>query len=157
MKRFLGAVLVGMVLVAATSGVGWAKADIYTTRGNFPFHLLVISPCLDESIAFCGQAHFIVHITAYNNDDMHVIGEVTYANVQGVGTMSGTVYRFTAALHVVENYTGGASNETNTDNTQIVSRGSGDNLILRTSYHITRNADGTVTIELSHIEGVCRG
>jgi hypothetical protein len=158
MMRLVGAVLVACALLTATAGSGAAGADAATTRGTFAFDRVIGGSCLAEAVAFSGQAHWVTHVTAADNGDLHVVGEVNYAGVRGAGVTTGTAYRVTAVLRIVETYTRGASTESDlADNAHVVSRGAADNLILRTSYHVTRNAAGRVTVELARAEVVCRG
>jgi hypothetical protein len=43
------------------------------------------------------------------------------------------------------------------DTARLISTGPGDNLNARVFYHLTRNADDTVTAEFVHAEVACRG
>jgi hypothetical protein len=157
--RWLMAVVVGVALLAATGDAGWAKADSSTLRGQRPWpEGNVGGPCADETIVFHGLVHWVTHTTVDDTGGRHVTGETNFHDVKGVAETSGTRYRLNAVNHFHTNFTNGAStHQESEDNVLIISAGPGDNLNARAFYHLTRNAEDTVTVEFVHAEVACRG
>jgi len=153
------AVVVGVALLAATGDAGWAKADSSTRRGQYSWpDGNVGGPCADEFIVFHGLVHWVTHTTVDDTGGLHGTGEINFHDVQGVAETSGTRYRFISVNHFHTNFTNGAStHQESEDNVLLISAGSGDNLNVRFVYHLTRNADDTVTVEFVHAEVACRG
>jgi hypothetical protein len=157
--RWLMAVVVGVALLAATGDAGWAKADSSTLRGQYSWsNANVGGPCAVENIVFNGMVHWITHTTVDGTGGLHVAAEINFHDMQGVADTSGTRYRFNAVNHFITNFTNGASTHQETeDNILLISAGAGDNLKARFVYHLTRNADDTVTVDFVHAEIACRG
>ena len=78
-------------------------------------------------------------------------------NVTGVGLSSGTVYHRVGATVVIDNISGPAPLEsTFTNSFNFISQGAASNTLLLETFHITINANGSVTAFVDNFRLECR-
>jgi hypothetical protein len=77
--------------------------------------------------------------------------------VRGRGLTSGTIYRGTGATHSSFNTSGPPPFEESFVNTfNIIGRGPANNLLVHETIHLTVNANGDVTAEVTNTRVTCR-
>lgn len=154
MRRLLQAALLvlALVLVPTTASAAVVK------NVRVPLDVTFFgSPCTDDTMHFTGTIHLLVGVTSDGSGGFHFHADNNVSAVTAVGTPSGTVY------HGV----GGGWFEFNgrdpypfvvtaTSTFGLISVGSAPNFFMQTTFHITVNANGTVTANVAKLTIVCR-
>jgi len=145
----------GLAIPASAGADGTALTTIFRT----PIDGMTSTSCsTPEPISFSGQYQSVFHYTLDGTPVAHFSGAVTSSGV-GTGLVTGTSYRFAGASSSSTNEApnGFPYHNTFTNTFLLVSHGPGDNLLLRETTHVTINANGTLTAEVSNISFDCVG
>jgi hypothetical protein len=144
-KLILTALLI-TVLLLPTSAL--AAADSFTVSQNFPIDLVVFVPCAaggpGEEVHLTGYLHDLFHITLTPSGSFRLVFHDNPQSVSGTGLMTGAKYQGTG---VTRDSFGGrvGFEETFVNNFRIIGQGPGNNFLVHENFHITVNANGTVT------------
>lgn len=148
MKKLL--VLSGLVAVlsfAVVSSSSGAPASSFTVNTVFPIDLIVFVPCANggagEDVALSGNLHDLFHITV-NGNSLHVKTHDQPQGISGTGLVTGDKYQATGVTQDEFNTSFGME-ETFINNFRIIGQGPGNNFLVHENFHITINANGTVT------------
>ena len=148
MKKLL--VLSGLVAVlsfAVVSSSSGAPAETFTVSTSFPIQLTVFVPCANggagEDVLLSGNLHSLFHITI-NDNSLHVKVHDQPQGISGTGLVTGDKYQATGVTQEEFNTSFGLTN-TFINNFRIIGQGSGNNFLVHENFHITVNANGTVT------------
>ena len=153
MKKTLLAAAAALVTV----GVPAAFANPPTTttiQDNFTF----ADTCTGESVQFTGTTTISVAFSQ-NNNTAHTVAHVIERD-DGVGLTSGASYALNANENATLNQdviTVFPAEENIVVNAQVIGQGAVANESIKESFHITINADGTVTVARDSIEFSCHG
>jgi len=114
------------------------------------------NPCTHEWVEMRGVVHYVYSVVEHETGD-YTLTEHSNWLVTGVGE-TGTKYRFptVANEHFTVAFDQAPYVDTFIYRTQAVTPGPGNNDVYWRSYHITVNADGTVTSELDDSGWDCR-
>lgn len=150
------ALVLGALAVPVSAGAdGTALTTIYRT----PIDGVTSSSCSpQEPIAFGGRYQSVFHYTLDASGVAHFSGAVSSTGV-GTGLVTGTSYRFSGTSSSSTNtpLTGFPYHNTFTDAFLLVSGGPGDNLLMHVTTHVTIDANGTLTAEVTNISFDCVG
>jgi len=127
-----------------------ASAAAGATSSNVPLHFLRSADCTGEVVEISGTVHFVNQTQA----DGSIVGHFNYQNVTGLGLTSGNTYQ-TAAVDHIRLSAPFPSDITSVQNFLLISRGSDSNLTVQVIYHITINADGTLTVHIDDLNMQC--
>ena len=175
--RRLGAmaalVVASLALVALSAPAAHAAASVTTTQDqvdivNVPFP---VGNCVNggagEVIVFSGTLHRVTAIRVDDQGGVHVTLHTNLAGVEGVGLSSGDTYRATNTagsfggrleINAPPGTTVADPREATSSGTvRFVSSGSGDNLTVRLTAHVTINANGDVIVDRMTLEPICNG
>jgi hypothetical protein len=86
--------------------------------------------------------------------DGTVIGHFNYQQVMGLGLTSGTIYQV-SAVDQVRLSAPFPSSIQSVQSFRLISRGSGNNLLVQVLYHITVDANGEVTASIDAFDMQC--
>jgi hypothetical protein len=139
------------LLTAVSAG---ARADVATDE-SIPVSFTLADPCTGELIAFSGNIHVTSSTTTNSSGGIVVSQHINYQGVSGVGLISGD-YRLTGTENDKTLLTNGADVVTQEDSFNIISEGSSPNSLMKTLFHVTYNADGTVTTVFDDFRLVCQ-
>jgi len=148
MKKLL--VLSGLVAVlsfAVVSSSSGAPASSFTANSFFPIELTVFVPCanggLGEDVELSGTIHDLLHVTV-NDNTVHVKTHDQPQGVTGTGLVTGDKYQGTGVSQ--DEFTAAVGQEeTFINNFRIIGQGNGNNFLVHENFHITVNANGTIT------------
>jgi hypothetical protein len=148
MKKLL--VLSGLVAVlsfAVVSSSSGAPASSFTANSFFPIELTVFVPCanggLGEDVELSGTIHDLFHVTVTDNT-VHVKTHDQPQGVTGTGLVTGDKYQGTGVSQ--DEFTAAVGQEeTFINNFRIIGQGNGNNFLVHENFHITVNANGTIT------------
>jgi hypothetical protein len=139
--------LVAVLSIAVVSSSSGAPASTFTVSTVFPIDLIVFVPCANggagEDVALSGNLHDLFHITI-NANSLHVKTHDQPQGISGTGLVSGDKYQATGVTQDEFNTSFGVE-ETFINNFRIIGQGNGNNFLVHENFHITINANGTVT------------
>ncbi len=147
MKTFLRLIVLlsvlGMVFVAPASAV-------VVTNAKFPVTLSVFVPCANggggEFISVSGDLHVLIS-TTINGNNVTIKTHFQPQGVSGVGLSSGVKYQATGVTQ--DQFKGSLQNgqlqASFINNFRMIGQGPGNNLLVHENFHVTVNANGTVT------------
>jgi len=139
--------LVAVLSIAVVSSSSGAPASSSTISTVFPIDLIVFVPCANggagEDVALSGNLHDLFHITV-NGNSLHVKAHDQPQGISGTGLVTGDKYQATGVTQDEFNTSFGME-ETFINNFRIIGQGPGNNFLVHENFHITINANGTVT------------
>ena len=133
-------------LLAPTSAL--AAADTFTVSSSFPIDIVVFVPCANggagELVELTGDLHDLFHITLNARGGFRVVFHDNPQGISGTGLTTGAKYQGTGVTRDSFGGTAGFE-ETSVNNFRIIGQGPGNNFLVHDNFHITVNANGTVT------------
>lgn len=160
LPRLGAAFLVSLLALAASSDAttAAAQATTVTTNETIPFTDTRSNPCNLDLVTFSGDLHIANHVTTDSSGGTHVRSHVNYQNVSGTGAPSGATYRVVTSTNETLNDNDGPQSElTVIQVVRLISQGSAPNFQLQIVLHITINANGQTTSEVTETRIICRG
>jgi hypothetical protein len=147
-----------VLVIAGTQSTARAQATTVTSNATFPFTDTAVS-CGGETVNLSGNMHLLAHATTDARGGRHVILQINTQGVKGVGETSGDEYVSSAtnndSLNDPDTY-GGQSEYTVTTKFLLVGKGKMPDLLSKVTMHITVNANGEVTAEVTKVLAECR-
>lgn len=159
MKKITTAALVIMVAIIGFMIQANAQATTVTTNSIDSWDGVVYVPCAmggdGEDVQLSGKLHMLYHTTLDDTGGFHMKLHFNPQGISGVGLTSGDKYQGTGVTQ--ENFNGKVGEEyTYINNFRIIGQGPGNNLLVHENFHITVNADGTVTSYHDNIRTECK-
>lgn len=133
----------------------FAQATTITDNQTVPIDFIATA-CNGETVAISGTSHVVVHATT--TPDGHITFK-THIQFQLSGTSaSGITYNANETVDSTEiTNSGGAQVLTSVGQLHLISQGSTDNLVVRTTIHVTVNANGQITSTSFEFTTDCNG
>lgn len=160
MKRriFLTALILACSLATSISFApprAFAQATTITDNQTVPIDFIATA-CNGETATISGTSHVVVHLTT--TPDGHTTFK-THIQFQLSGTSaSGITYNANETVDSNEiTNAGGAQVLTSVGQLHLISQGSTDNLVVRTTIHVTVNANGQITSTSFEFTTDCNG
>lgn len=129
-------------------------------RIDMPIATDVLSPCAaggqDEIVAISGVVHLVFSVTTDSNGGLHINTHSNNQGVSGIGLMTGDKYQATGSSGFSSNTTNGAGEFNFVDNFGLIGQGPGNNFVIQETAHMTINANGDVTANISSLTAACR-
>ena len=152
-------VLLALVVPALTSGttsVAWAEV---TENVRVPVDIGVFIPCADggagEVVTLSGNLHIVLRYTESAGGGIHAGSHFQPQGISGVGETTGDTYHATGVTQDEFNATVGVE-ETFINNFRIIGQGPGNNFLVQEVFHITFNANGSITAFVDKFTVDCR-
>ena len=147
--------VVSSLLLAIGSLFGLAAAinvppALAATSTIIPLHSLRSQDCTGETVELVGNLHLVSQV----QPDGSIVGHFNYQGVTATGETSGIVYRATSVDNIVLRAPV-PSDVTSVGNLHLLGPGPDNNLLVRTLYHLTINANGELTASIDEISSVC--
>ena len=136
-------------------------ANGFTSSGKFEISFSFFIPCanngIGEDVFFEGTLHETFHVTINKNKFLLKIID-NPQGITGIGQVTGDKYHATGETQQVINqsFTNGHFSSTYVNNFKLIGPGTGNNLLVHENYHLTVNANGTVTTEHYNFSAVCK-
>ena len=174
-RRLVGAALasltamVGLATLAAPAAHGAASVDHTESSQDVVSFAHPVAECVNggdgETLLLSGTLHSFGSTTFDAAGGFHLNLHTNLAGMSALGTTTGTRYRVT---DTADEFGGrisvyGAPGDpfprsvTQSGDVRIISAGSGDNVVVRATWHLTINANGDVTVADLHFETRCVG
>lgn len=129
----------------------------------FPYQALIFVPCanngLGENVNLYGVLHTMSIVT--NSSSGHGMWKISYqpAATRGTGEITGNTYYSTGGNQITATYDGIDAfpfEQNIVNNILIIGQGTANNFTLHVVWHITVNADGTVTASVLSSNVQCK-
>jgi hypothetical protein len=133
-----------------------AAAQAFTETDNQTVPIdFIATACNGETVIISGDSHVVVHLTSNPN---HTTFK-THIQFQLSGTSaSGIKFNANETVDSIENTSTGAAQVLNSvGQLHLISQGSTDNLVVRTTIHVTINANGEITATSFEFTTECNG
>lgn len=149
LKFRLSAVIIVMLMITLLGrGSALAAADTFTVSSKFPIDLFVFIPCAaggaGEYVELTGNLHDLFHFTFTPSGGYRMSFSDNPQGITGLGWTTGAKYQGTGLTR--DNFGGRiGSEETYVNNFRMIGQGPGNNFLVHENFHITVNANGTVT------------
>lgn len=148
-KRFISLLMGLGILFSFILPVSVVSA-LGATSTDMPLHFIRSGDCTGEDVEISGTIHLVNQTQA----DGSLIGHFNYMDVTALGLTSGANYRVNAVDHLRLSAPF-PSDITSVQTFRLISRGSGSNLLIHATYHITINANGEMTASLDNLTTQC--
>lgn len=150
-----------LLAIALSASPAYASATSFTASVKIPIQVGVFVPCANngagELVVLSGTLHDLVHVTIDDQSGTHVKIHDNPQGVSGVGLTTGTMYRGTGVTLTSFNVPTGDLPLTTTfvNNFRIIGQGPDNNLLVHATFHLTINANGTVTATVDNFSVDC--
>ena len=160
-SRFALSLFAAVLLMAALLAPApvRAAADSIMINQVFSIAMQVYIPCaaggLGETVFLYGNLHDVYHITYNSAGGYRLHYSYNPQGISGLGDITGTKYQATGIT------LGGSTGqlgyeETFVNNFRIIGAGTDNNFLVHETFHITINADGTVTASHDNFSVECK-
>jgi len=153
--------LVIVVMLAALLGptAASAAADSFTVSSSFPIDIVVFVPCAaggaGEDVELTGNLHDLFHVTFTPSGGFRLSVVDNPQGISGFGFSTGAKYQGTGITR--DNFGGRIGfEETFINNFRIIGQGAGNNFLVHENFHITVNANGTITSFYDNFSVECK-
>ena len=157
MRKSLLSVAVAAACLIWAAPTGAAATSVTTSR-IFQLDVVVFVPCANggagEEVALSGPIHDLFHLTFDGAGGVTLKVLDNRQNVSGTGLTTGTSYRGTGGTQAGDNVKVGET-LTNVNTFQVIGQGPGNNFLVHDNFHVTVNADGTVTADHDNFSVDC--
>lgn len=121
-----------------------------TTNEQIDVSILAFVPCANggagEFIIVSGPLHILTHVTISNSGNIHVKQHFQPQGLSGEGLTTGDKYQGTGVTQEQFNLNGPLPiTDTFINNFRMIGQGPGNNFMVHENFHVTVNANGTVT------------
>lgn len=158
LNRMLALLALSLLALASVgSHVARAQATTVTSNASFPFTETAVT-CDDVYITLTGKMHVLAHVTTDAQGGRHAILQINTEEVKGTDA-AGNNYVSSATNNNDLNEAGTAgsqSEHTITTKFLLVGKGNLPDLLVKTTMHVTINADGEMTAEVTNVVAQCR-
>ncbi len=130
------------------------------TRTIFPIDTAVSVPCAvggaGEMAALVGAQHAVFSVTTDANGGQHISTHFNNRGVTGTGLTTGDSYQSTGVNRFSSSSRGAMNEFTFINSFLMISSGAGSNLLVHETVHMTVNANGAVTVNITDISSECK-
>jgi hypothetical protein len=154
MRRLLPA----LFLATALWLVPAASSAAVIQNMSVPLNQTVFNPCTGDFFLASGTIHIVLTQTADASGGFHFDVDVNVSDVTGVGSVTGATYQGVGGFWLAFNadppfpFTVTATNVFG-----LISQGPSPNLVVTATFHLTVNADGSVTSSVDRFSLACSG
>jgi hypothetical protein len=151
--------LVVMLLVAAsvTPVPALAAASTSTVIETIPLAYSLFVPCVaggaGEYVDLAGWSHYVFSVTIDDQGGAHLFAN-ELQQLTGTGETTGAIYRGSGEMREAYNMSVGFQ-QTDIGDAMMISQGPGNNFKVHENFHLTVNADGTVTVTMDNFRVTC--
>jgi hypothetical protein len=170
MKAFaswlLGAILLGACneatrpVAPTTEQPTGLRASQFTDNAVIPLDIFVFVPCaagsLGEYVRLTGNLHALFHVTVSNSGKFTIKGHFQPQGVRGTGQSTGAKYQGTGVTQDLTHFGRVGQVFTFVNNFRIIGQGRGNNFLVHDVFHITINANGTLTAFVDGFKADCK-
>ncbi len=149
LRRIFCAVILLTVAFGAGASPAYADKPVIFVNEIVPFDVERYNECgadgAGEYVHLVGELHVVFFEVANSAGGWVYKSQVNPVNVSGVGLTSGTQYRGVGMSQGISTLHGDGETYTSINNFLLIGKGSGDNLVIHSTFHVTVNANGVET------------
>jgi hypothetical protein len=157
-RIFTPALLLACSLVLAVSVAtprAAAQASVITDNQTVPIDFIATA-CNGETVTISGESHVVVHATNTPGGTSNFVTHIQF-HLSGVSA-SGVRYNANETVNTTSTSGGNGSTTFNSvGQLNLISQGNEDNLVIRTTSHVTVNANGEITATSFEFTTDCNG
>jgi hypothetical protein len=159
MRRLVLSFMVGCTILALAAGMALAQATTDTFTHKAQLDTILTNPCTGEPLHLTGNVRFLFHTTEDAKGGLHVQFKFQSQGVSATGLESGEQYRGVFVQRDGAYFPPGDLRRefTTVYRTLLVSQGPSANLVEIITFHVTINANGEPTAEVSRVDLKCAG
>jgi hypothetical protein len=132
-----------------------AQASTITDNQTVPIDFIATA-CDGETVTITGESHVVVHATLTPAGTTNFVTHIQF-QLSGVSA-SGVRYEANETVNTTSTSGAGGSTTFNTvGQLHLISQGGADNLVVRTTIHVTVNANGEITATSFEFTTDCNG
>jgi hypothetical protein len=156
MRRTMYMLVFMGITLALAAGVALAQGA-ETSRGPVDF-TLDSTDCAGEEILVTGKVNAVFHLMEDEDGFFHGNSHFNFANVKGIGKLTGVEYRVPTTVNSTQNFTSAAGQLISTEVTMSLTVGQGQapNQQATVVIHSVVAPDGTVKTEVVEFRFECR-
>lgn len=147
--------VLGLCLVGSAAG----SAPTFTASTKIPVDIVVFVPCANggagEIVELTGNLHDLFSFTFDGSGGAHVMQVDNPQGISGTGQTTGAKYQATGETLNTFNAQVGLET-TFVNNFKIIGQGPGNNFLIHENFHLTVNANGTVTAFVDNFSVTCK-
>lgn len=146
---------------ALATPISAGGATTVTSSQSIPIGLFTFVPCANngagEFVILNGDLHLLFHMTL-NKGKLHVTSQANPQGINGTGLSTGDSYRGTGVTRMSINVDGGGFplQFTFVNNFRIIGQGPKNNFLVHQVTHLTVNANGQITANVSNSSIDCK-
>lgn len=158
-KRMLSLFVLSLVALAlvGTHTAAHAQATTVTSNAIFPF-TETRTTCGGQEVILSGKMHLLAHVTTDAQGGRHAILQINTAGVKGTDA-AGNQYVSSATSNESLNDAGQAGSQYEDNITTkflLVGKGNLPDMLVKTTMHVTVNAEGEMTAQVTNVVADCR-
>lgn len=155
MNAFKGVgLVVGLFLIAVSPARAAGAAQVIHNTFTLNVNFSTFSECTNEFVDLSGSMRVSDTLVVDSNGGVHFVSTFNNQGIAGVGEISGTQYEYVGASSSISTFVS-ASEFTTLNNFLLISHGSSANLMTTFQLHVTTNANGVTTAQISNIRFQC--
>jgi hypothetical protein len=161
MRRVLLVVSICAMVGLLAAGPARAAGTSFTASVKIPIDLTVFVPCANggagEFVTLSGNLHDLFHVTFDGSGGLTIKFLDNPQGVSGVGETTGAVYHGTGQTQETFHFSGVSDSFSDTfvNVFHIVGTGPGNDFFVREVFHVTVNANGTLTAFVDQFSVTC--
>jgi hypothetical protein len=143
------------------SGTQSNAALVITSNEKIPIDLPVFISCANggagEFVVLSGPLHVTTQVTI-NGNRVHFKEHFQPQGLSGIGETSGNKYQATGVTQddFSGSFVNGQFQTSSVNNFKIIGQGPGNNFLIHENFHVTVNANGTVTTVIDNFKADCK-
>ena len=155
--KYMRRVLQAALLALALALVPYTASAAVVQNVTVPLNQTVFNPCNGDTFVASGNVHVVVGMTADGSGGFHLHVDVNVSGVTGTGSPSGITYHGVGGDWFATNVHPPFPAEfTATDVFGLISDGPSPNFVAHDTIHMTINANGSLTAQVTRISITCR-
>jgi hypothetical protein len=153
----LAAAVGGLVCIAFVARAGTASASAFTVTSNNTFPISLTIAACGNVFTVSGDLHDLFHVTIDDTGGIHLDA---HDNPQGISGSDSAGNKYQGTGVTLSTFNESAAifplNETFVNNFRMIGQGTAPNFDVHENFHVTVNADGTVTSFHDNFSIVCQ-
>jgi len=155
-KRFTSVALATALALMGLALPPNARAEVVVNTKT-PIAIGVFIPCSGDFVVLTGDLHTLITSETDANGGIHFKSHFQPQGISGIGVPSGDKYQGTGVTQSQTNDSSSLAFETTfINNFRIIGQGKGNNFLVHQTIHVTVNANGDVTADVSNISVDCK-
>ena len=142
------------------TGTPTLAAAVITDNQKFPISLTAFIPCANggagEDVTLTGNLHVLFHLTISNRGNVTLKSHFQPQGITGTGSVTGAKYQGTGVTQDVSTGHAVGSTFTFINNFRMIGQGRGNNFLVHENFHVTVNANGTITTVVDNFRTECK-